>query len=130
MNNPIIYIFLNKSLNMSAGKCSAQAVHAVVKAMANEDPSKIDLWRASMQKTVIVLEARDENHIINIAEYLKERGFKTSYVIDEGVNEIDPHVYTALSSQILDKDDDNVIKAFETFRLYQDKIKVSFEIIK
>ena len=128
MNNPVVYIFLNKNLGMTTGKASAQAVHAAVFAMSQVDESKLQLWMASPHRTVIILEARDEDHIRNIEYYLSSRGYQTSKIVVEGVNEIDPHSITALSSGILEKDDENVIKTFSTFKLYSSKVKVNFEI--
>lgn len=126
--NPIIYIFLNKSLGMSVGKAAAQAAHAAVFSTSSSDESKQGLWRVSPHKTIIVLEARDEGHIRNISTYLKQRGFNANMIVDEGVNEIDPHTITALSSDILDKNDERVSLTFSTFSLYKDLIKFSVEV--
>lgn len=128
--NPVIYIFLNKSLGMSVGKAAAQSAHAAVFAAAESDESKQQLWRINPHKTIIVLEARDEEHIRNISTYLKQRGFDTNMIIDEGVNEIDPHTITALSTGILDKDNEQVKLSFSTFNLYRDTVKVTLEVEK
>lgn len=126
--NPIIYIFLNKSLGMSVGKAAAQAAHAAVFAAASSDMSKQQLWRVSPHKTIIVLEARDENHLRNIEKYLSQRDFTANMIVDEGVNEIDPHTITALSSEILDKNNLDVKDTFSTFKLYKDLIKFNLEV--
>lgn len=120
--NPIVYIFLNKSLHMSIGKAAAQAAHA---AMVVPDDNS---WLDNPHRTIIVLEARDQAHLDNIGKYLEERGFATREIIDEGVNEIDPHVTTARCTKILDKDDENVKKTFSTFKLYCDPIKFTMEV--
>ena len=130
MNNPIIYIFLNKSLHMSSEKCSAQVAHSVALSLCNEYKQYLDSWKKSIHKTIIVLEARDDNHLINIESYLKERDFRVYKQVDEGVNEIDAHSFTALATSILEKDDENVIKAFSTFNLYRDIIKINMEFEK
>lgn len=127
-DNPVIYIFLNKSLGMSVGKSAAQSAHAAVFAAAASDESKQQLWRVSPHKTIIVLEARDEAHIRNISTYIEQRGFASNLIVDEGVNEIDPHTITALSTQILDKNDDSVSLTFSTFKLYKDLIKFNVEV--
>lgn len=126
--NPVIYIFLNKSLGMSVGKAAAQAAHAAVFAAAESDESKQQLWRINPHKTIIVLEARDEAHIRNISTYLQQRGIHTNMIVDEGVNEIDPHTITALSSGILDKNNEHISLSFSTFKLYKDPIKFTVEV--
>jgi peptidyl-tRNA hydrolase len=122
MTNPVVYIFLNKGLHMSVGKAAAQAAHA---AMVVWEPAGEKVWLDSMHRTIIVLEARDENHMRSIRSYLAERKFKTNEIIDEGVNEIDPHTITALSTNILDKDDENTIRAFSSFKLYRDFVEIT-----
>ena len=126
--NPIIYIFLNKSLGMSVGKAAAQAAHAAVFAASESDESKQQLWRINPHKTIIVLEARNEAHIRNISTYLKQRGIHTNMIVDEGVNEIDPHTITALSSGILDKNNEHVSLSFSSFSLYKDLIEVTVKV--
>lgn len=128
--NPVIYIFLNKSLGMSVGKAAAQAAHAAVFAAADSDESKQQLWRVSPHKTIIVLEARDEDHLRNIEKYLRQRDFVANMIVDEGVNEIDPHTITAISSEILDKNDERVSLTFSSFSLYKDLIKFSVEVAR
>lgn len=128
MYNPVIYVFLNKSLHMSVGKASAQTAHAVAMSfMQINDIKHVAKWIASPHRTVIVLEARDEAHMRNIKDYLHERVIPTSMIIDEGVNEIDPHVPTALSTRILNKDDEFVTKALSSFSLYRDIVKTTVE---
>jgi peptidyl-tRNA hydrolase len=126
--NPVVYIFLNKSLGMSVGKAAAQASHAAMFAGMQSSQHMQSLWATSPHKTIIVLEARNEEHIRNIETYLDQRGFSANMIVDEGVNEIDPHTITALSSQILDKDNDDVKLTFSSFDLYKDLIKFSVEI--
>lgn len=129
LNNPVIYVFLNKSLHMTTGKAAAQAVHAAVMGCLISNENDHASWLKAIHKTVIVLEARDEAHLNNISKYLLQRGFHTQTVIDEGVNETEAHVVTALASQILEKEDQETIDAFSTFNLYKDiaKINVEFE---
>ncbi len=128
MFSPVIYVFLNKSLHMSVGKATAQGVHAVMMANAlmikDEDR---DAWADAPHKTVIVLEGRDEDHMENIREYLIEREIPVYYVIDEGVNEIDPHTVTAMSTPILNKEDEVTMKALSTFSLYKELVKFSLD---
>lgn len=123
--NPVIYIFMNKSLNMSAGKLAAQAAHAAMRVGLRTDNGN---WIEHPHQTILVMEARDESHLRSISEYLAERNIMTYRVIDEGVNEIDPHVWTALATSVLDKDDENTQKALSTFSLYRDKVRVTLDI--
>lgn len=128
MANPIQYIFLNKSLSMSVGKAAAQAVHACM--LANIyviSDNKRELWAGATHKTVIVLEARNEAHMRSIIDYLNERGFEMVQVVDEGVNEIDPHTVTALATGILDKDAEETKLALSTFSLYKEVARLTVE---
>jgi peptidyl-tRNA hydrolase len=102
MKNPTIYILLNKDLNMSSGKGASQAAHAAMLV------TKKTSWKHP--RTVIVLEARDDIHMHNLFEYLKERGIKTFPVIDESEN----HAMTALATEVVEKNDD----LFQTYKLY------------
>lgn len=128
--NPVIYVFVNKSLGMTAGKLAAQAAHAVAMVMIDETEEARLQWRNGVHKTMLVMEAKDENHINNIERYLKERNVPCRVVVDEGVNEIDPHTITALATAILNKDDENVSKTFSTFSLYRDTVRVTLELDK
>lgn len=126
MKSPIIYVFLNKDLHMTVGKASAQASHAVtMSAIELFDTETKKTWKNSPHRTIIVLEGRDEEHLRNIREYLLERSIDTVQIIDEGVNEIEPHTVTALATGILDKEDLNVIDSLSTFSLYRDLVNVN-----
>ena len=121
MINPCIYIFVNKSLKMSAGKLASQTAHATAQ-MFTKLPSQ-DLaifWAKEPHRTIIVLEARDEAHIRNINNYLNERGIDCDLVIDEGANEVPPHSITALVTPILDKNE-FTDKLMSTFKLYKEE---------
>lgn len=127
--NPILYVFLNKSLHMSAGKAAAQATHAAIMSMIKINSEVyIAKWVASPHRTVIVLEGRDEDHLRNIREYLLERDIQTVQIIDEGVNEIDPHVVTAVATRIMNKNNEEQQRAMSSFNLYRDPIEVTFKL--
>jgi peptidyl-tRNA hydrolase len=126
--NPVIYVFVNKGLGMTAGKLSAQAAHAVALVMIDETEEMRLQWRNGAHKTMLIMEAKDENHIRNIERYLVERKVPVRAVVDEGVNEIDPHTITAMATAILNKDDEQVGKTFSTFSLYRDTIRVNLEL--
>lgn len=121
MRKPTIYIFMNKQLGMSAGKLAAQAAHAVALVPVGKE------WQAP-HRTILVMQARDEAHIRNIAKYLAQRGVTAYEVIDEGVNEIEPHVVTALATQVVDKADERNGDIFSTFELYRDRVRLNVEV--
>jgi len=125
MNNPVIYVFLNKDLHMTTGKASAQVAHAVVLSMIESAAFDGPAWKEAAHRKIVVLEARDGDHLQNIDYYLKERKFETSLVIDEGANEIDGYVETAMATRILDLDDERVRKVFDTFKSYRDLVNIT-----
>lgn len=90
MKLPTIYVLVNKDLNMSIGKTAAQVAHAA---------SRLQLpyeWGKGFNDTIIVLES-NHNQMDCANAYLNQRGIKTEFVIDEGVNEISPHSVTAMA---------------------------------
>jgi PTH2 family peptidyl-tRNA hydrolase len=128
---PAMYIFLNKGLGMSTGKSAAQAGHAAVEAalisvgLADPKPSDEkaqvwDAWREGLHYAKYVMEARNRDHLLDIERYLKERGFHTVLIIDEGHTEIDPITPTALGVALVDKDDPHTAATFSSFKLYRD----------
>ena len=127
MNHPIQYIFLNKGLHMSTGKAAAQATHASIMGVLASNEKRRKVWADANERTVIILEARDVEHLASINVYLTQRGVTTRPIIDEGVNEIDPHTLTALASTILNKDDEDEVEPFKTFNLYRDTVKINLE---
>ncbi len=126
---PVLYMFVNKSLGMSAGKIAAQAAQAAVGAYLNSDDELRDLWwEIGQHHTTYVMEARDEMHIVFIERYLKERGFQTFLMLDEGMTEVDPIVPTVIAAEIVDKDDLHVAATFMAFKLYRDTVRVTLEL--
>ena len=111
---------------MSSGKMAAQAVHAGIMSTLRSLHAKE--WRQAPHRTVLIMEARDETHLTNIADYLEERGILTFSIVDEGVNEIEPHVLTSVATEIINKDDENVALTMSTFRLYHDRIRFITEV--
>ncbi len=119
--NPTMYIVLNKGLNMSTGKAAAQASHAAVEAyLASPDDNLRRVWHRGGHYTKIVLEAKDAEELKTVQHYLRDRGFDSCLIIDEGRTEIDPFTPTALGVCIVDKDNAHVAATFGTFRLYKD----------
>ncbi len=128
MKSPCVYIFLNKGLHMSVGKCSAQAAHAVFKAINISSDDALKAWNESPHQTIIVLEANGNDQVHNVMSYLSQRGYKSTKVIDEGVNEVLPFSLTALACEIVDRGDDKVRKVFDGFKKYEDVVKFTVEV--
>lgn len=119
MKRPTIYVFINKSLGMSSGKIAAQAAHAGAYSMARNELESNTEWLQAIHKTVIVLEARDEQHLRNIKDYLGQRDVESEFIIDEGINEVPHHSITALVTVMIDKNE-NADQLFSTFNLYKE----------
>jgi peptidyl-tRNA hydrolase len=113
-----MYTFLNSGINMSTGKCAAQAEHAAIEAYRLSDNKMIEDWYLGGHYMKVVLEAQDEQHLLVIKQYIEDRGFRTSIIIDEGRTEIRPHTATALGIQVVDKADPHVQATFESFKKF------------
>lgn len=132
---PARYIFLNKGLGMSPGKCAAQAAHAEMLAMNDLHNTKYnhpaawtarqealwDKWFGDGHYVKYVMEAADSQAMLTTERYLIERGFETYLVIDEGRTEDTFMVPTAFAVELVDKDDQRISSIFSTFRLYKEK---------
>lgn len=129
-SNSVMYIFINKSLHMSAGKLGAQAAHAAIEAYKISKEGLVDEWYLGRHYTKLVMQASDEQNILTIQRYLKEREFESKIIVDEGMTEIDPHQITALGVEVVDRNDPYTWATFGTFKLYQDNIKVTLEYEK
>lgn len=116
-----MYIFLNTGLNMSTGKAAAQASHAAVEAYRISDARLLESWYLGGHYKKLVMEARDETHLLSIDRYIRARGFETELVIDEGFTEVPRHSITALGVEVVDKDDPHTAATFESFELLREK---------
>lgn len=114
MKNPIIYIILNGELKMSPGKACAQAVHS---AMMLDNKSRKD-FISDYRRTVIVLEAKNSNQIMNLYKYIGDTDLDCSYYIDEGKNEVDAYSITAMAIGPIEYDDTEKREIFESFPLF------------
>lgn len=131
MSRPVMYIFVNKSLHMSAGKVGAQTVQAAIGAYRiSNDKLVKSWWNEGGHHTTLIMEARDEKHLSNISDYLFERGFNSFMMIDEGMTEIDAHTMTALAVVVVDKEDAHTEKTFQSFKLYRDSVRLTIEVDK
>jgi PTH2 family peptidyl-tRNA hydrolase len=122
MQNPVMYIFVNKGLGMSTGKVAAQVGHAVGRSLIGTVGPNPALIHEYMEKgeTKIVLEVRDTEHLLMAERYLNEHNLKTYLVIDEGRTEIAPLSPTAMATEIVDKDSELVKFALGGFKTYKD----------
>ena len=130
MIKPVLYVFVNKGLGMSAGKIAAQVAQATVGAYRLSPQANQEDWWAEhngQHHTTYVMGARDETHLYNIQQYLSMRGFNSYMMIDEGLTEVDPHTATVLAVEIVDKADGSVGNTFGLFELYRDILRVSLE---
>ncbi len=121
MSYPKMYIFLNKSLDMSLGKAAAQTAHAAIKGYDLSRGTILDEWKKAPTK--IILEARDSEHIRTIKEYLVDHGVKCDYFIDNPSRDMYSHQITALGCQVVDPEDPQIGPLFGTFNLYSQYAK-------
>lgn len=140
--NPAMYIFLNKGLGMSTGKAAAQAAHAAVEGYRlscglvphvfedwltgwgtpqwpGVETDTVRSWYKGGHYTKLVMEAEDDQHLMNIQEYIEARGFKSTLIVDEGHTEVRPFSATALGVEIVDKDNPHVAATFGEFKLFK-----------
>lgn len=123
MPNYAMYIIANQGLEMSSGKLAAQVAHAAVRAYELTPPTVRQQWLGEGE-CKIVLQARDEAHMRNTIDYLRGLlNIEPVVVIDEGRTEVPPLSLTAIGLPVLDKDDEAVRFATESFKLYKDKPK-------
>lgn len=126
-NEPVIlmlkqYVFVPKQPRMSAGKIASQVAHATFMALEQE-PSMIKRkWKKSGM-CVIVLEAKSNNHLMEIDRYLEQWKVTHYLYIDEGYTEVPPMTATALATGIVK---DRKQWMFEKFRMYGQKRLVLF----
>jgi peptidyl-tRNA hydrolase len=132
---PARYIFLNRDLRMSAGKCAAQAAHAETLALndffllrhdhdlvwVQQQEVLWDKWFGDGHYAKYVMKANDAVQMYNIERYLNDRFFETYMVIDEGHTEETYMVPTAMAVELVDKDDERTASIFSQFRMYKEK---------
>ena len=118
MEHPVIYVLINDSLNMSAGKVAAQTAHAMGTLAKFHGIHK---FGDATKRTVIVLAAKNQLQMDNLDQYLFELGISTGSYIDEGVNEVDSYTVTAMAVGPFEWDDWEKRKIFKSFELYGKK---------
>lgn len=115
---PVMYLIAASEVAMSPGKFGAQCAHAAVLAYRISGDSIINQWFLGGHYTKIVLEAPD---LIVAERYIRDREFKTVFVIDEGRTEVPPLTPTVIGVEIVDKDSAHVAATFGEFKLYGTK---------
>jgi peptidyl-tRNA hydrolase len=131
------YVFLPKSLGMSVGKASSQVAHATFMALEKQrelgittdvvvdeklkcngivcdNYNLINMWKNNGM-CVIVLQAKNTEHLTNISRYLDQWKIPNWLYIDEGLYGCDPMTPTALATGILTEDKHWMFEQFELF---------------
>lgn len=125
------YVFIPKSLKMSVGKAASQVAHATFMALEKQSEKTIHAWfdRYEIGKNqieiwkdsgmcVIVLEAKNPEHLMQISKYFEQWNITHHLYIDEGYTEVLPMTATALATEILDDEDELIKGMLKNFKLY------------
>lgn len=120
-NSLVLYVLINGELKMSPGKVAAQVAHAVSGLSYNN--SAFEDFASANRRTVIVLEAKNRNQIMDLQDYLDAVGIDSCVYIDEGYNEIDPYSATALAVEPFFINKEEYREIFRGFPLYPAKRK-------
>lgn len=114
----VVYVLVNTSLGMNAGKASAQVAHAVSGLFSkNSDLEEFKIWNLLNPRAIIVLDGKSEEDMRRLSEYLENTNVKTFTYIDEGTS-FRP---TAMAVSPLDKEDSNVVAIFRQYKLFENK---------
>lgn len=120
----VMYIAINKDLNMSPGKIGAHSAHATFDYLYDEYISELietggtEFYHGKTRSfkhegdTIVLLQASEKEML-----KLKEKGYTA--VIDSGRTEVEPNSLTAINLGIYDKDEE-VPKFIQRLRLYQE----------
>lgn len=125
MKNPTMYVFVNKACKMSPGKMAAQVAHAQEELFfeifkyGDEEKKKEYLEILNQNpRTVIVLEAENEETLYNINAYLESCKLTSGIYVDEkGDNYLLKP--TAMAVEYVDKTDPRIEIIFQNFPLYE-----------
>lgn len=117
--NPVQYILMDPSVEMSEGKARAQAAHASVEGVrlsGGFDAREVQRWSLGGHYAKVVLGCTD---LYITHKYLEDRGFPTAVIIDEGRTEFESPTMTALGSTIVNKNDPHTAATFGEFKLFR-----------
>jgi peptidyl-tRNA hydrolase len=115
MDSPLIYILLNGELNMSPGKAAAQAAHAMA---SLHNYNGIETFSEKTKRTVIVLEASNQQQMQNLESYLDELDIPAATYTDEGYNEVEAYSVTAMAVGPIEASDQETRMIFAPFHMY------------
>ncbi len=86
-------ILVRKDLKMPKGKLSVQCCHASVEAVLKSDKKKVDSWRSSGMKK-IVLSVIDKEDLMHYLKEARKKKIITALVTDAGMTFFDTHTTT------------------------------------
>lgn len=109
----VMYLIVNKGLEMSPGKLAAQVAHGAIHSAIISETEIMDEWFSNSQ-TKIVLEVKSEEQLVISQQELLLAGIKCVLIKDQGRTEIEPGSKTVLACEIVDK-----VKAKEHFKRFQ-----------
>lgn len=128
IKNPVMYMFVNKGLNMNAGKVAAQVAHAQEELFTELRHMGGEAWEhhlncmAQNPRTVIVLEVQDTDELYKVNSYLESCDITTGIYVDEGSATGDYMLEpTAIACEYLDKADERTQLIFRMFKLYENQ---------
>lgn len=108
---PTQFVFLNKSLNMNAGKAAAQAAHAVEELVfeiftnaSSEKREEYKRYMSANPRAMIILQVEDEDEMYKLESYLGSQNIWTGIYVDEMAGD-KKFVPTALAVEYLDRNE-------------------------
>lgn len=122
MSHPYVYILLNGELKMSGGKAAAQTAHALAN-LQRYHGDRLDVFNGSTRRTVIVLEAKNQQQMDNLRYYLEELDVPVADYVDEGVNEVTPYSLTAMAVGPVEWNDYVTRETLAPFPLYTSRAR-------
>lgn len=89
-------ILVRQDLKLSKGKLSVQVAHGSFEAGMKSDMNKLEEWKNSGSKKV-VLKVKDEKELLHYFEEAKKAGLKTALIKDAGHTELEPGTKTVVA---------------------------------
>lgn len=126
IKNPVMYVFVNKGLNMNAGKVAAQVAHAQEELFTELRHMGGEAWEHHLNcmtqnpRTVIILEVQDTDELYKVNSYLESCDITTGIYVDEGSATGDYMLEpTVIACEYLDKADERTQLIFRMFKLFK-----------
>lgn len=89
-------IAIRTDIKMSKGKTAAQSAHAAVSVLDEADKKILAKWKSEGQKKIVV-KAKNENELLEIANKAKKMKVPFSVISDAGLTEVVPGTLTAIA---------------------------------